>query len=288
VLLTALLVACMAATSSSATHVRVLIFASSYEHTRDDRLRLSNTLVDARSVESLFRHSIGATDVRLVADATPEMWRLEIAAFTERLKPGDTAILYYAGHAVQKDGRNYFLSADGSTLALISAEEVLSLVMTSRPHGTIFFIDACRDNPFHDERSVSARGQSLEIHSLSRGFKWTDGTPSENLSISVSALSVSAGGLSQMSNVHGRNAIVFFSTDPGNVAKDGPPGLGSPFANAISRELGKRVSLDDALRAVTQDVSSSTVGEQTPWRQGDIGFSLFLVGETRVEIPPAD
>jgi uncharacterized caspase-like protein len=243
-------------------------------------MRLYNTLVDAQSIDELFRHKITATEVKLVKNPTPEAWQQEIAAFTSRLRATDTAVLYYAGHAVQKDGLNYFLSVGGNTLSLVAADEVLSLVMAAHPRGTIFFIDACRDNPFHTEASSdAAQVRNLEVRNLSRGWKRTDATPFQETKISTAALGTSTGGLSQMSNVHGRNAIVFFSTDPGNVAIDGAPGYGSPFANAVERELTNQVSLDDALRRVTQDVSSLTQGRQSPWRQGDLGFSLYLAGQ---------
>jgi len=53
-----------------------------------------------------------------------------------------------------------------------------------------------------------------------------------------------------MGNLRGKNIIVLFSTDPGNVALDGEPGLGSPFANAVVSEFGKRQSLDAAVRQI--------------------------------------
>jgi uncharacterized caspase-like protein len=285
--LVAVLAAGTMSAAAAASRSRVLIFASTYEQFTDKNLRLYNTLVDAQSISDLFKHRIGGTEVTLVENPTPSVWQHEITAFVGRLRPADTAILYYAGHAVQKDGANYFLSAEGASLALIAGDEVLSLVMAAHPRGTIFFIDACRDNPFHGEGASGSSGQVLEVHNLSRGWKPADGAPTQETKISTAALSISTGGLSQMSNVRGRNAIVFFSTDPGNVALDGAPGRGSPFANALASELTRRVSLDDALRSVTQHVASATQGRQSPWRQGDLGFPLFLAGEARIEVSPA-
>lgn len=88
-----------------------------------------------------------------------------------------------------------------------------------------------------------------------------------------------------MSNLRGKNTIVVFSTDPGNVALDGPPGRGSPFANAVVRELGKRQSLDNAIRRITEDVDKASSGKQAPWRQGDLSFPLFLGGQPRFPVP---
>jgi hypothetical protein len=88
-----------------------------------------------------------------------------------------------------------------------------------------------------------------------------------------------------MSNLRGKNTIVVFSTDPGNVAVDGSPGKGSPFANAVVRELGRRQSLDAAIRRITAEVDRETDRRQSPWRQGDLSFPLFLGGQPRFPVP---
>jgi uncharacterized caspase-like protein len=103
--------------------------------------------------------------------------------------------------------------------------------------------------------------------------------------VSLDQLARVQGGLSQMSNLRGKNTIVVFSTDPGNVALDGAPGKGSPFANAVVRELGRRQSLDAAIRRITEDVARQTTGKQSPWRQGDLTFPLFLGGQPRFPVP---
>jgi hypothetical protein len=69
------------------------------------------------------------------------------------------------------------------------------------------------------------------------------------------------------------------------VALDGDPGRGSPFANALVRELARRQTLDAAIRRITQEVSDRTDGRQSPWRQGDLGFPLFLAGQPRFPVP---
>jgi uncharacterized caspase-like protein len=275
--------------SAARAEVRVVIFASDYQQAADTRLRLPNTLVDAQAVAKLF-HRLAVADVRLVPNPTASIWQQQISDLIARLHPDDIAVLYYAGHAVQADGQNYFLSADGTSL--VAAEQVLSGVM-AHARGALFFIDACRDNPF---RANAARAlQELEVRDLPQGDNrgWsrsgTGKTPVPELgrTLPVTALSAGNDGLSQMGNVRGANAIVVFSTEPGNVAVDGVAGRGSPFANAVVSQLQMRQSLDTALRNITVDVNRATHGKQSPWRQGDLGFPLFLAGEARYDVPPA-
>ena len=253
--------------------VRALILASDYREAADSGLRLDNTLVDARAVNELFR-KLGLQDVRLVENPTAESWEREVDALVGRLTADDVAILYYAGHAVQVGGNNYFLAADGTTLIL--SEQVLSAVML-KARGTVFLIDACRDNPFKDESAKSTRDVKISPVGAAKGRNMT--------TVSLAELARASSGLSQMSNLRGKNIIVLFSTDPGNVALDGDPGLGSPFANAVVGEFGKRQSLDAAIRRITADVDKATASKQAPWRQGDLSFPLFLAGQPRFPVP---
>ena len=272
------------ATTTSARHVHVLIFASAYEHSA---LHLDNTLVDGKAVEKVFKNGI-STDVLLFSDPTPEVWQRQLEEFRNRLSSTDIAIIYYAGHGLQKDGLNYFVSGNGTSASLISADEVLSFVMGGNPRATIFFIDACRNNPFRSAsfgNVAQLQSSDVAIHSVSRAYSQTPGGDPTPAKISGAQLGMTGDGLRQMAAVHGGNAIVFFSTDPGNVAIDGPAGLGSPFAGAVETELQKQVTLDEALRSIEQSVSSVTHAQQVPWRQGDLSFPLYLAGQPGIDPP---
>ena len=245
---------------------RALVLAADYSQARNPDLELKNTLVDARAVTALF-HKLGLHDVTIVENGSVDAWDKEIQSLVGRLQADDIALLYYAGHAVQVTGRNFFLGADGVTL--VSSDEVLSTIM-AKAGGTVFLIDACRDNPFRNQAS-----EKRQLRIRSRTME----------TLSLAELAKAQSGLSQMGNLRGKNTIVVFSTDPGNVAQDGNPGEGSPFANAVVRELGKRQSLDAAIRRITADVDRQTSSKQSPWRQGDLSFPLFLAGQPRFPVP---
>ena len=251
--------------------LRVLVWASDYRGAGNHDLELPNTLVDAHGVTDMF-HKLGVKDLRLIENPLAETWESETASLAQRLGPDDVAVLYYAGHAVQVQGENFFLASDGTTL--ISSEQVLAPVM-AKARGTVFLIDACRDNPF---RNQAAQKKELKISAGTAKSRAME-------TLSLSQLARNAGGLSQMSNIRGKNTIVVFSTDPGNVALDGDAGKGSPFANAMIREFAKRQSLDSAIRQISAAVDRSTNSRQSPWRQGDLNFPLFLAGQPRFPVP---
>ena len=83
--------------------------------------------------------------------------------FLERLEPGDTAAVFFAGHGVVIDGVNYLLPRDvpkvGPREDKVLAEWSIrfnDLMVELKRKGArvaLFIVDACRDNPFRDDRA---------------------------------------------------------------------------------------------------------------------------------------
>lgn len=79
-----------------------------------------------------------------------------IADFTSALEPGDTAVMFYAGHGVEIGGENYLLPTDidaSGQSDFVRAESIALSSLLDRVRSTgarmaIAIIDACRDNPF--------------------------------------------------------------------------------------------------------------------------------------------
>lgn len=105
----------------------------------------------------------------LAIDVNRREMNRAIARFTNMLEPGDTALVFYAGHGVEISGENYLLPtdiiapADGETDLVVSESialsELLDRVRATGARTTIAIIDACRNNPF---KTVTGRniGQS--------------------------------------------------------------------------------------------------------------------------------
>jgi len=93
-----------------------------------------------------------ATDV-----ARREMNRT-ISDFTSALQPGDTAVVFYAGHGVEIAGENYLLPTDivaptSGDSDFVRSESIALSSLLDRVRATgarmaIVIVDACRDNPF--------------------------------------------------------------------------------------------------------------------------------------------
>jgi formylglycine-generating enzyme required for sulfatase activity len=92
-----------------------------------------------------------------------------IRTFTTKLGWGVTAVVYYGGHAIQYEDRNFLLPIDSkiATEADVRTEGIdidliLDPLIVSRPAGCVVILDAARKNPWQQILSSRARGLSIQ------------------------------------------------------------------------------------------------------------------------------
>lgn len=156
----AILVASTAATH--AARLALVIGIDAYSHVP----QLQKAVNDARSVAAAV--SRAGFETVLLTDVDQLDLVQGVTNFAGRLRPGDEALFFFAGHGVEISGQNYLLPADvpgvsvGQELVLTSrALEVGTLVEQVQMRGarvTMLILDACRDNPFQrrDGRGIGA------------------------------------------------------------------------------------------------------------------------------------
>ena len=252
----------------ASAEVRALVLSADYVNALDPEMRLSNPVVDGRAIARALR-TAGVRDLQLAEEAPADRWQSEVQAFTNRLGADDIAVVYYAGHGFQIGGRNYLVTADGDTL--IALDELMQQ-LTARAKGTILIVDACRENPMTPSEQFQVRGIGA---TASRAIQ----------TVRMTELEARSKGLAQLGDLRGLSAIVLFSTEPGNVALDGDAGRGSPFAKIAAKELARRQSLDSAFRRIAVAVNKTTGGQQSPWRQGDLPFDVYIAGMADFPVP---
>lgn len=272
VLLTILLLSLGSFANQSQAETRALVMASNYDliDTNAD-LYLANPIADADIVAEALQRS-GIDSLTMFKEPVAEKWAEAFESFVASLEPDDIALLYYAGHGFQVSGTNYFLSSDGVTLIPL---DPMIQKLTEKAKGTIIIVDACRNNPLEK----SSGNGAMKIRSIAGDARAIE-------TLNITELKKSGSGLAQIANLRGLSAIVLFSTEPGNVAEDGEePGKGSLFARAFSREVKRRQSLDEVFRKTAVRVHGKSEGRQSPWRQGDLPFNVFLAGMRSLPIP---
>ena len=199
---------------------------------------LRNPVNDARSMAAILLETGFATT--LVENATGAQLETAVQEFLGKVPEGAVGLFYYAGHAFQREGRNYLLPVDTEQGSIdeILAKSTSASDLVERFHADgidfgIFILDACRNNPFVEDASEVGRG------------------------------------LASMESDSGET-IVGFATQAGEVAYDGT-GPNSPYTGALVTEIDKQDrDILDVFRSVRRSVRIWTNGQQRPFISASI------------------
>jgi hypothetical protein len=222
--------------------VALVIGNAAYQH----YTRLANPAADARAIAGALRELGFQTELAL--DLNQREFGRRLAAFSARAEGADLALFYFAGHGVQHEGRNYLVPVDadaqtGPELALqaIELDRVLALVVSARV--SLVFLDACRDPPSRNLAAATRGG-------VTRGLAPLTSRPGH---------------------------LVAFSTQPNEVAQDGPAGGNSPYAQALLRHLATPgLDVQAMLTRVTGSVVQATGGRQRPSHLASLDREVVL------------
>lgn len=200
--------------------------------------------------------------VILVQDADQNTMRMKVREFEQQIKPGGTALFYFAGHGVQYEGENYLIGTNARFEEkyelgeeAVKATTVLSAISVNKPKTALMFLDCCRESP-----------PKSWLESNTRGMKTR--------------------GLGEMQHP---DVVISFAAAPNEPAMDGN-GANSPFAEALAREVVKEQELGRVLKAVAKDVYETTQQQQRPWWNGSLMHDFYFVEEGKtpevdVELP---
>lgn len=211
---------------------------------------LKNTTNDAKAIDSSLR-SLGY-QTQLVLDASEATLKREVRAFSARASEADVAIVFYAGHGAQINGKNYLLPVDmeppqREVDVSLQSMEVDAVLSSINARVKVLILDACRDNPALSRSSSKFRG------SISRGL-----APPQSIESS-----------------QGGGVFIAFATEAGNVAADGD-GSNSPFTQALLKHIKTPVSVDDMFSMVTRDVRAATRNAQIPYKYASLDGVVCL------------
>lgn len=175
--------------------------------------------------------------------------------FLRKASGASIVLLFYAGHGMQIDGKNYLVPVDAklaepSDLAFETIEIDKLLDSLGDPgHTNIILLDACRDNP------------------LARSF-------ASHLPATRSA--AAGGGLAAYSAV-GTGTLIAYSTAPGQTALDGK-GSNSPFTTSLLHNLKTPgLEIRQVLTRVRAEVAAETGNRQIPWDNSSLMGDVILV-----------
>ena len=242
-----ILLAALPGGASATQRVALVIGNASYEHAP----ALANPLNDATDIgAALGRLGFSVTRLENVDDAA---MRRGLKEFRRAAAASEVALVFYAGHGIEVDGRNFLVPVDARLASDEDVEyEVVPLELVSRAVERasglrLVILDACRDNPF-----AAKMQRSGATRSIGRGLARVE--PAEE-------------------------TLVAYAAKEGTVAADGV-GRNSPYSEALLtylEEPGLEVNL--LFRKVRDAVVAATGGGQIPFTYGSLSSREVYLAE---------
>ncbi|MCH2096393.1 MAG: caspase family protein [Rhodobacteraceae bacterium] len=217
----------------------LLIANSAYKHVKP----LENPSNDTRAIASSFE-TLGYQVTRLT-NLDHSQTRIALRDFQQRTIGAEHAIIYYAGHGIEVDGRNFMVPVDARLQTDLDVElEAIPLDLLSRATSqasslSLVVLDACRDNPF-----VAAMSSSLGTRNIGRGLSPIE--PSRP------------------------NTLIAYAAKAGTLAFDGEGNM-SPYATSFNRALQTPgLEISQFFRQVRDGVMDLTSDRQEPFHYGSL------------------
>ncbi len=260
--------------SGKSARVALVVGNSNYRSQEIEKLR--NPGNDAVAITGALRRL--KFEVVQGRDLTYRQFSALVEQFVKLAQSAEVALIFYSGHGFQFQSKNHLVPVDFETKQLrdpsrqprtINLSDLVSRLEITTPT-RLLFLDACRDDPSTQNKSVRQFGASLSrsIKSINRD--------SRNRGL----IPVVQEGYSEISGSTG--TFISYATAPGKTAMDGT-GDNSPFASALLKHIetpGQR--LEDLVRLVRADVASTAREygqDQTPWHTSSLSEIFYFVPE---------
>ena len=252
----AVLLSVLPIAAQAALRVALVIGNAAYEHI--DPLRTPGN--DAAGMEAALGRL--GFEVVLGKDLDRGGFYDTLGEFDEASRGADVTLLFYAGHGLQVQGKNWLAPVDarlGSRLDLRrGAVELDTVLEHMRGTKKLVCLDACRNNPLAGD--------------LAR-------------SMGVSRAAATSRGLARVQS--GSGTLIGYATAPDDVAADGE-GRHSPFTEALLAHIETPgLSVNDMFGEVSGAVSRATGGKQVPWSHSSLG-RFYLASAATPALPPKD
>ena len=219
------------ATAQAPNDVRIALIIGNSAY--PGNMALANPSNDAKDMAATLRNmGFGVIEV-IDSDRAKMLEAIERAGKNLNGKQG-IGMLFYAGHGLQLDWRNYMVPVDAKLNSAadvpkqaVDIEAVMNIFKSAGNRMNIVVLDACRDNPFADGKTSTGKG--------------------------LAPLDAPTG------------TFLAYATAPGNVAADGD-GKNGLYTGFLLQELQKpTASIENVFKRVRFAVRKASNGAQIPW-----------------------
>jgi hypothetical protein len=215
-------------------------------------------------------------NVEIVIDGNKAQIESALTRLRNRLSASRSSysFLYYAGHAVQRDGKNYLIPVDirqedGSKLKelSVSVQDFLAELNKTENELNIVVLDACRDDPFRDDpfKNNSGDGRSITDRNYDpvnekRGLVPIEHPPT--------------------------NSIIVFATEEGSIANDGDGRNGLYTSHLLNNLRIPGIEVKDLFSNTNAAVYEASLRQQKPAIYSKIyQLKPFYIGPAPPPIP---
>jgi len=197
---------------------------------------LANAGRDARDMAAKLT-SLGF-ETLLWENATRRDFFRAVFAFGDKLVDGAVGLVYFAGHGIQSQGRNFLIPVDAELeteadleVDGFAVDRILGEMDSAGNPLNLLILDACRDNPLQRRRRSALRGLAMpSIQQNARGL------------------------------------VILYAAAPGQSAIDGPKDGNGLFTAAMLRHMdAANTTIEELAKNVTRDVLISSRGKQRPF-----------------------
>jgi len=168
------------------------------------------------------------------------------------------ALLYYAGHAVQLQHRNYLVPVDvkldnyaSLLFSLYDINKLFKQIPRSNNINNIIIIDACRNNPF---TQINTKVGTAIISDGLAPIRAPSGT------------------------------LIAYATAPGNVSFDGK-GKNGIYTKHLLAHIDEQITVEEVFKKVRTGVAKETKNQQVPWEHSSLFEDLFINPPKNKDIP---
>ncbi|MDL2226571.1 caspase family protein [Deltaproteobacteria bacterium OttesenSCG-928-M10] len=220
--------------------IAILFGNGKYQNTNS----LKNPMNDAQNFGDKLEYLGFKTFV--YTDLKVEEMNRYIEGFKQHLDTANVVLFFYAGHGFQYEGENYLAAIDsrfsdelGAKYSSISLNYILEILEKSLVQTSIIILDACRNNPFSNNRA---------------GFPYR--------------------GLAPVSAPKG--TIIAFATSPGQTASDGNGDNGLYTGALLQHIESKGITIEEMFKRVRHTVSAQSNNKQISWEHTSLMGNFYF------------
>jgi len=218
-------------------------------------------------------------------------FRRALIDFGNAAKTADKAVIFYAGHGVEIDGKNWLIPVDAEIKSeldvyaeAINLETLIDISVMPKLIGLVI-LDACRNDPFAASNAAASRSLSKNAKDAGKGSKSAAKKPAEPAAAANPAEPAARGLVPVEVN---DNVLVAFAAAAGTTANDGA-GRNSPYSGSLLHHVETPgLEINYVFRNVHDDVVRETK-TQEPAVYGTLSSEeIYLKGDAAVAAANAE